>query len=682
MPPRATLSALALLLGVAAPLAVAQASLPAVPNSAAPRFAGTEAGATPSACSGPSTANFNSPSAPAPARIMENLGRGVIAVHQPDGKVFVSWRLLGTDPEAVSFNLYRTTGAGAATEVGPFGSRPDATAGTLKLNPEPIADVTWFLDTTASLQRETSYFVRPVVAGAEGEPSRPFTFAAGAPPLPYVSIPLQTPEGYTPGDASVGDLDGDGEYEIVLKQEQKPQDNARDGLTGETLLQAYTLGGKLLWTIHLGQNIREGAHYTQVMVYDLDGDGRAEVLCKTADGTIDGTGKIIGDATADYRDARGHILRGPEFLTVFNGLTGAALATVNYLPPRYPTKEDPTPAELKTVWGDDHGNRSDRFLACIAYLDGVHPSVVMCRGYYTRTTLAAWDWRDGRLTQRWFFDSDDGTPGNENYRGQGNHQLSVADVDGDGKDEIVYGACVIGHDGKGLYSTGRKHGDALHVGDLDPARPGLEVFQVHEQPSECSAADFRDAKTGALLWGLPSTKDAGRGMAANIDPRYPGDECWSPPSGGLYSCKGVKIGDAKPASCNFAVWWDGDLLRELLDQNFIAKWNWETGTSDVLLTAHGCRSNNGTKATPALSADLCGDWREEVIWPTRDGKELRLYTSTIPTKYRIFTLMHDPQYRLSVAWQNVAYNQPPHPSFSLDESAPLPPRPNIRVTEP
>jgi len=643
---------------------------------------------------------------PPPARIMEKLGRGVVAVQQADGSVFISWRLLATDPAATAFNLYRTTAANPAapTEAGPFGSRPDPVAGTVKLNAEPLATVTWFLDTTARLERETAYFVRPVVDGRELDPSAPFTFPANAAPQPYLSIPLDTPPGYTPGDASAGDLDGDGEYELVLKQEQRPQDNSRSGITGDTLLQAYKLDGRRLWTIHLGKNIREGAHYTQFMVYDLDSDGRAEVACKTADGTLDGTGKPIGDPAADWRSlgsnavptsdpagaqktvqglvarTEGTILRGPEYLTIFDGRTGAALATTDYVPGRHPDTQDPTPEQMKAVWGDSYGNRSERYLACVAYLDGVHPSLVMCRGYYTRAVLAAWDWRDGKLTRRWVFDSNDGTPGNEKYRGQGNHQLSVADVDGDGCDEIVYGACVISHDGKGLYSTGRNHGDALHVGDLDPERPGLEVFQVHEEPSDCSAADFRDARTGQLLWGLPSQKDAGRGLAANIDPRFPGDECWSAPSDGLYSCKGVRIGGAKPHSCNFAIWWDGDLLRELLDQNAIEKWNWQTGTLDPLLVAHACTSNNGTKATPALSADLFGDWREEVVWRTRDNKELRIYTTTIPTKHRLVTLMHDPQYRLAVAWQNVAYNQPPHPSFFIGEGMAEPPRPDI-ITE-
>ncbi|MBI5382320.1 MAG: glycoside hydrolase family 88 protein [Opitutae bacterium] len=603
--------------------------------------------------------------APAPAepRQMERLGRGVVAIRQSDSQVWISWRLLGTDPANTSFDVYRATDGGTPT----------------KLNPEPLTGPTHFVDTTANLAKANAYTVRPRLAGQAQTSSNAVILPANSPARPYLAIPLRTPPGYSPNDASVGDLDGDGDYEIVLHQAGRARDNSQAGITDPPILQAYRLDGSFLWEINLGKNIRDGAHYTQFMVYDLDGDGRAEVVCKTADGTVDGLGKVIGDAAADYvsREERtlGKVLSGPEFLTAFSGLTGAALATVDYLPPR---------GDLSR-WGDlqpggrtdSTGNRSDRFLACVAYLDGVRPSVVMCRGYYGRATLAAWDWRDGKLTQRWFFDSDDGTPGNDRYRSQGNHQLSVADVDGDGRDEIIYGACVIDDNGKGLYSTGRGHGDAMHVSDLDPDRPGLEVFSVHEAVSDFAGGDFRDARTGEMLWSKPSPRDAGRGMSANIDPRHRGNECWSAPIRDLFNAKGEVISPTHPRSINFAVWWDGDLLRELLDRNYIAKWNWETGTETTLLTAEGCVANNGTKATPVLSVDLFGDWREEVIWRTEDNRELRIYTTTIPTPHRLFTLMHDPQYRLAIAWQNVAYNQPPHPSFYLDEATPLPPRPSI-----
>lgn len=300
----------------------------------------------------------------------------------------------------------------------------------------------------------------------------------------------------------------------------------------------------------------------------------------------------------------------------------------------------------------------------------------MCRGYYTRTVLVAWDWRNGQLTQRWKFDSDDNTPGNAAFRGQGNHNLSVADVDDDGKDEIIYGSCAVDDDGRGMYATGRGHGDAMHVSDLDPARPGLEVFSVHESPSSYgnNPNDFRDARTGTLIWGGPAANqgDVGRGVTMDVDPRTWGAESWST-RGGLYSATGTQVSTAKPNTINFAVWWDGDLLREQLDGTTINKWDWVGGRTNTLLNAAalGAGSNNGTKATPNLSADLFGDWREEVIWRNTNNEELLIFTTTIPTAYRIPTLMHDPQYRLSIAWQNVGYNQPPHTGYYLGEGMPV-----------
>ncbi len=620
-------------------------------------------------------------------RQMEKLGRGVVAINQGDGKVFVSWRMFGTDPDSIAFNLYRATATGEPT----------------RLNPQPITGATCYEDSGVDLTKDNSYFVRAIINGQEQEPSKSFLskIAANAPARPYFSIPLKTPQGYTPNDASVGDLDGDGEYEIVLHQTGRSQDNAYAGFTDEPILQAYKMDGTLMWSINLGKNIREGAHYTQFMVYDLDGDGKAEIVCKTADGTTDALGTVIGDAKADWRSpegtfvrvpdgdgSKGHVMRpeglshettglimnGPEYLTVFDGATGKALATTNYIPSRGKSQD----------WGDAYENRADRFIACVAYLDGVHPSVVMCRGYYTRAVLVAWDWRDGKLTHRWTFDSDDGTPGNDKYRGQGNHGISVADVDGDGKDEILYGSCCIDDNGKGLWSTGLGHGDAMHVSDLDPDRPGLEIFGIHEKPKHAYGAEMHDARTGQIIWGKPGgtepAPDIGRGVAFDIDPRYPGYECWCSgggPMAALWSAKGEVISQTKPQSMNFGIWWDGDLLRELLDGNHIDKWDWIQSKTNRILTAQNCMSDNGTKSNPTISGDLFGDWREEVVWRTADNQELRIYSTTIPTQHRLYTLMHDPQYRLAIAWQNVAYNQPPHPSFFLGEGMKPAPKPNI-----
>ncbi len=604
---------------------------------------------------------FATSSLPA-ARQMENLGRGVVAIHQGNGQVYIGWRLLGTDPNDIAFDLYRATGEGEP----------------VRLNDEPLTQSTNYIDTGVDLSQSNAYGIvpAPVVSAASGVICAEdgwATLPADAPAQPYVSIRLLTPDGYTPNDASVGDLDGDGEYEIVLHQTGRSHDNAHSGMTDPPIFEAYKLDGTFLWRINLGPNIREGAHYTQFMVYDLDGDGKAEFACKTADGTVDGVGDVIGDPNAYYCQSNGYILDGPEFLTVFDGLTGAALATANYVPPRGRVSD----------WGDSYGNRVDRFLACVAYLDGERPSLVMCRGYYTRAVLAAWNWRDGQLTRVWTFDSDDGTPGNRDYRGQGNHNLSVADVDNDGKDEIIYGACAIDDDGTGLYSTGLGHGDAMHLSDIDPVRPGLEVWGIHENPRHPFGANLRDAATGQVLWGQQAD-DVGRGVCMDLDPRYPGFECWASGISGLYDCTGVRISAAKPSTCNMGVWWDDDLLREILNGTTIDKWDYLDSRTNRLLSAHqyGAASNNGTKANPCLCADILGDWREEVVWRTSDNRELRIFTTTIPTDKRFYTFMHDPVYRLSVAWQNVAYNQPAHTGFYLGEGMSAPPRPDMSVATP
>lgn len=591
-------------------------------------------------------------------RKMECLDRGVVVISMPKGGNFISWRSLVSDEDKTAFDVYRDG---------------------KKINAKPVTAVTAFEDISADTAKAYSYQIR-----TGKEHSKIFKKKAGG--QPYFSVPLQLPPGYNANDASVGDVDGDGEYEIILHVAGIGRDNSQAGITDPPVFQAYKLDGTLLWTIRLGRNIREGAHYTQFMVYDLDGDGKAEVAMKTADGTIDGVGKVIGDSSKDWRNERGYILAGPEFLTVFNGLTGAALATVNYIPARHASLQ-PTPGELKEVWGDGNGNRVDRFLACVAYLDGKQPSLVMSRGYYTRTVLSAWNFRNGQLTPLWTFDSDEPGGANRAYRGQGNHNLSVADVDADGKDEIVFGAMTIDDNGKGLYSTGLGHGDALHVTDLDPSRPGLEVFDIQERFGDAGAS-FRDARTGEVIWKKASVKAGddgegpGRGLALDIDPRYPGYECWVAGAGitGLFDAKGNKIAERAPA-CNMGIYWDGDVLSEILNGTSIEKWLYATSTTNRLLDAsrYNCVRNNGTKSNPVLSADILGDWREEVIYRTADSKELRIFSTTIPTDKKFYTLMQDPQYRLSIAWQNVAYNQPPHTGFHMGEGMKQPPKPNIQL---
>lgn len=589
-------------------------------------------------------------------RWMEGLGRGVVAVRTNATAVFLSWRLFGTESANTTFNIYRN--------------------GT-KINTVPV-NATNYTDNSSI---NGTYTVKAVINGNE----EVNTVQATVWQQQYLQVPIQIPAGgttpdavaytYSANDASVGDLDGDGEYEIVLKWDpSNSKDNSLSGYTGNVYLDAYKLNGTRLWRIDLGKNIRAGAHYTQFLVYDFDSDGKAEIACKTADGTIDGLGKVIGDAAADYRNSNGYILSGPEFLTIFKGSTGEAMDTKNYLPAR----------GTVSSWGDNYGNRVDRFIAAVAYLDGVKPSMVFGRGYYTRLVRVAWDFINGQLQQRWIFDSN--SSGNGGYAGMGNHQMTVGDADGNGRDEICNGASAINFDGTGFYNNGLGHGDALHMTDMDPSRPGLEVWQCHEEPAKYGqyGLEFRDAATGQPLWGVPGNgADIGRALAADIDPRYKGYECWGA-TGGLYSCKGAQISTSRP-SMNHAVWWDGDLLREILDGDVLDKWNYQTNSSSRLYTLYQAAagsgaSNNSTKKNPCLTADILGDWREEIILRSSDNNYLNIYTTVNPTTYKFYTLMHDPQYRLAVAWQNSAYNQPPHPGFYLGDSMQAPPTPNIKLT--
>lgn len=571
----------------------------------------------------------------------EKLGRGVVAVRENPSRVAVSWRYLESDPENQAFDVYRNG---------------------KKVNAKPITDATFFTDNYTG-NGEAKYEIR-ALKGDKTVAS--YTMPADA-PTGYINIPLQRPElgvdpfgkeyFYNANDASIGDVDGDGEYEIILKWDPtNSHDNAHNGFTGPTYFDCYELDGTLKWRIDLGENIRSGAHYTQFLVADFDGDGKAELICRTADGTQDGQGKVIGDRRADWRNLNGRIVSGPEYLSVFNGETGAEMATVDYIPPRGNIKD----------WGDGYANRSDRFLAAVAYVDGVRPSAVMARGYYTRSVLAAYDWDGKDLKVKWVFDSN--TPGNEAYAGQGNHNLRVADVDGDGCDEIIYGQMAVDNDGKGLYSTGMYHGDAIHLlSDINDEK--YYVWGCHENKKD--GTTLREAATGKVILQYPSDKDIGRCMAADIDPNYPGVELWSPNSGGVRSFDGKVIskqGDFKneisaKVPVNMAVWWDGDLLREMLDKNVISKYNWKTGEMENMLVMEDCMWNNGTKGNPALQGDILGDWREEVLIRTADNQNLRLYVTTIPTDYRFHTFLGDPAYRSSIANQNIGYNQPAEPGF-------------------
>ncbi|GBU25524.1 rhamnogalacturonan lyase [Fibrobacteria bacterium R8-3-H12] len=581
---------------------------------------------------------------------VEKLNRGLVAVRTGQG-YYLSWRLLANEPYATGFNVYK-----------------DAT----KLNSTPITASTTYTDANAA--QNSNYTVRAVVDGVEKEASEKAMIInntqgsnAG-----YIQINLQRPatgaQGgtYSPGDGSAGDLDGDGIYEVVLKWDpSNAKDNSQSGVTDNVFIDAYKLDGTRLWRIDLGQNIRAGAHYTQFMVYDLDGDGKAEVIMKTAPGTKDGTGTYItkgpaanANHTTAYRNADGYVLSGPEYITLFEGTTGKELATIDYWPPR----------GTVSSWGDNYGNRVDRFNACVAYLDGERPSAVFQRGYYTRMTFLALDWRGGQLTERWRFDS--GTSGNGSYAGQGNHQLSVADVDNSGKHSIITGSAVIGPDGKGKHTTGWGHGDALHVAHMIKGTPTPQIFNPHEDKSTGHGVLLRQASDGTKIFNVPKADtDVGRAVAAHIDPTK-GFTFWASSDLGLFDISGKKIGDV-PFSINHVIWWSGDLSRELLDGNHVDRWRVSGGRTN-LLSAGDYGQVNGTKSNPVLQADLFGDFREEVIF-SNGTNALRIYTSTMANTRRLVTLMHDPVYRVAVAWQNSSYNQPPHPGYYIASDMDFPP---------
>ncbi len=591
-------------------------------------------------------------------RQVEALDRGVVAVKTKDG-VYLSWRFLGTDDAGTAFDIYRDG---------------------QKITASPIATSTNYLD--ASGNTESHYVLHTLQNGKDKEQSEFISVWEDN----YLDIPLDkpapgvTPDGkeysYAPNDAACGDVDGDGEYEIILKwMPSNSGDNMADGYRGKVYLDAYKMDGRKLWRVDLGVNIRAGAHYTPFLVYDFDGDGYAEVICKTADGTTDGVGNVIGQADKDWRSLAGVILEGPEYLTLFDGLTGRALDTIDYEPGR---GIHGTPGILnKEYWGDDFGNRSERYLAAVAYLDGKKPSALVSRGYYENFGMTAYDIVDKKFQKRWFFDTKE--TGNEDYAGQGNHNLAVADVDADGFDEIVFGACTIDHDGTGLYSSQLGHGDAIHVGDFDPENPGLEIFSCFEEKPYGAA--LRKASNGEFLFRYTSDGDTGRAIAGNFSADNPGAEYSASMSDDLWNSRGEAIGAWSSITKwmqNFTIYWDGDLEQEVMERTMIDGY----GKGRVFTASYDVTYINGTKSNCSLSADLLGDWREEVIWPSQDGAYLRLYHTTFPTEYRVATLMHDTQYRVQIATQNVGYNQPAHTSFFLGTGYDLPEQPQVEAAVP
>jgi len=600
-----------------------------------------------------------------PPRRMEKLDRGVIAVRSGSSN-YIGWRLMGNDPQSIAFNVYR---------------------GVTKVNPSPITDSTNYVD--AGGATSDVYSIRTVINGQETETTTAVAVLTNS----YYSIPVQQVPGdtgwtYWINDGAVGDLDGDGEYEVVVKRIPPVI-----GAGSIVMIEAYKLDGTFMWRVNMGPNFTEWEELNHI-VYDFDSDGKAEIALKTSELTTFGDGVQIGDTDGDgktdYSDSavfngvRLFMTQGPEFLSILEGSTGRELSRTNYI------GRDPI-----VQWGLPSHNiaqlahRSYKFHMTPAYLDGQRPSLVICRGIYHRIKMEAWNFRDGSLQRLWAWDSAGEV--DPNFDGQGNHNFSVGDVDQDGKDEIAYGGCVIDDNGKGLYSTGLGHGDAMHLSDMDPCRPGLEIWRCLEGGDY--GTEFRDAGTGANIIRYTAGKDTGRCSAGDIDPRYRGYELWGSTGCPLYSCDGTVILSASPSSMNFMIYWDGDLLRELLDHNWLGdppgagtgkidKWDYQNGTLVNLLTAAGTYSNNYTKGNPVLQADIFGDWREEAIWRSSDNRYIRIYTTAIPTEYRMYTLMHDPQYRLAVAWQVCGYNQPPHPGFFLGDGMAPAPIPFIQLIDP
>ncbi|MBF0815459.1 rhamnogalacturonan lyase [Microbacterium paludicola] len=703
---------------------------------------------------------------------LEALDRGLVAL-AGSGGVHLSWRLLASE----------VTGA---TETGMAG--PDFVVSRDGTEIATVTDTTDFLDGSGSAA--SSYTVTPVLDGVAGEPSAPVAPVSAD----HLTVPLTkpadgvTPKGeaytYSANDTSAADVDGDGDYELVVKWDpSNSKDVSQVGYTGEVFLDTYELDGTLLNRISLGRNIRAGAHYSQPLAYDFDGDGRSELMVKTAPGTKStqyaADGSIVDEAFVtltdddaasgvthddDYRmsnaDFRAHltdlflgwherpevvsgqwpatleeawgapvrheyplspqsaheltdyfidvyapsrsgnnrlwnfegfILEGPEYLTVFDGLTGEELETVDYTPPR---------GDDGLLWGDyamgriEPGNRVDRFLSGVAYLDGERPAAIFARGYYTRSTIAAYDWDGEHIAERWFVDSghvpltnpfNDGPHGRDGtdpefgtLTTQGFHSLSASDVDGDGKHEVVYGSATIDDDGSLLYSsvatmppqsaqpgaTARLgHGDAMHVTDIDPARPGLEIFTVHEGGSWAPYGyALRDAATGEVIYGDYTGRDTGRGMIGDIDPAVPGLETWATR---LRAADGTELGAATGLGTNQSIRWAGDLTTQIVNGSGDAAVTVDDRTRGRMLTAAGTRSNNGTKGNAALVADIVGDWREELVVRTTDSSALHVYVSTDPSQHKLPTLMQDPQYRAEVARQQTSYNQPSYPGWYL-----------------
>lgn len=575
---------------------------------------------------------------------MEKLNRSVISAHAKNGNL-ISWRLLATDNEQTIFKLWKN--------------------GKEMLGEFTTDQATNYFDNGGTA---SDWYTIDVHVGDEctefAQASTNFTNTNSGQSGAYMDIKLQQPAdltmpdgsvcSYSPNDCSVGDVDGDGEYELFVKwYPSNAQDNSKGGYTGNIYIDCYKLSGTRLWRVDLGHNVRAGAHYNQFLVYDFDGDGIAELICKTSDGTVDGTGNVIGDKNADYRASSGYILTGNEFLTLFDGATGKALDTIDYKPGRGNVSD----------WGDNYGNRVDRFTACVAYLDAQNPYACFGRGYYTRAAMTAYTVQNGKLKEYWAFDT--GHNSSVKGYGDGNHHSMGADVDGDGKDEVVLGSAVIDDNGKLLYTSGLGHGDAIHIGDFDPTNPGVEIFMCHEEEKSGFGISLRDGKTGKLLFKEDGAGDTGRCIADNLIAGNGGAEMIGSHNGNVYSCTGdhkqvLSWSEITKWGQNSVVYWTDTAERAVLDRTMADQYG-----KGRVFTGDGAGYNNASKSNACITADIMGDWREEMLFPV-GSDTIRVFTTTYTTEYNLYTLMHNPQYRIQTAAQNNGYNQPPHTDFYLD----------------
>lgn len=585
-----------------------------------------------------------------------HLKRGIMALSLSGAGMgsgnLVSWRFRENDDKGTKFKLYRG----------------NATTQTTALNSgRYIIDKTNFSDaagTSSSYYKLETYDKYGHLLSTEVSKK---TWANQTLTV-KTSTPIDLVNGatYTPNDASFCDMDGDGEYEIILKWSPSNEKDAdRSGTTSNPIIDCYKLDGTRLWRIDLGPNFFTSAHTIQFIAWDLDGDGYGEFMCKTAPGTIDGEGNYVllgnDDPKANLLSGRGKQDHGSEYITVFDGATGAELSTIPY---------HTDYNKGLSYWGDSNQNRSERYLAALAYLDGpdANPSPIFARGYYSGAFVGAYDFDGETLKERWV--SRNITKGSGLW-GEGAHWISVGDCDGDSKQEIIYGSAALDHDGKLLYRTGLGHGDALHLGDFITDRDGMEVFMVHEKKPY--GYDLRDAKTGELLQHVTAGSDTGRGLAAHFDSSQASAQFLYSASPSMFNCKDGSLNGAtwaigsSGAGINCRVYWDGDLYDEFFDKSIIAHWNPTGKYFDRYKFNNGNylwgKLNNASKNNPCVLGDILGDWREEIVtWNDADNS-LYICATSYPTTFRIPHLMDDLNYRVQVVNQNCAYNQPPHLSY-------------------